>query len=163
MNLMKRNAFTIIVYLALISTIAVMAGDGKTFKHQGWTITLPGNWNGDAEAGLFWPGKGGLEMGRPATSLHCGGFPLMPGTKFEDRVKTHINAEPQDRKDVTVEGLKGFTCTWESQGKKHFGMFLEEVVGGGMSIINFFDCQSPADVFAEDKSDFEQIINNVKK
>jgi hypothetical protein len=164
----SKHVFILTVLVAGLSCAVVFAGDTKAeksnvFTFQGWTITLPGDWNGDAEAGVCWPGEGSIDMGRPPVSLHCGGIPVMPGTTFEDRIKSHINGEPKDRQKVTVEGLIGFTCTWSSQGNKHTGMFLEEVIGGGMKIIHFFDCQAPEAKFDGFKEVFGQIIKTVKK
>jgi len=130
---------------------------------QGWSIAFPSNWNGDEDAGVWWPGEGNMNMGRPPVSVHRGGIPLMPNTAFEDRVKTHIHGEPMERKNVSVSGLSGFSCSWEFQGNKHLGIFLEEKVGSGVGVIHFVDCQAPMGEFDENKDDFEKIITSLKK
>jgi len=137
--------------------------DWKTHKCQGWSLSFPNTWSGDQDAGLWWPGEGGIEMGRPALSVHCGGIPLMPGTGFEDRVKSHIHGEPMERKNVSVSGISGFVCSWEFTGNKHLGIFLEEKVGSGVSVIHFVDCQAPLSDFDIHKSDFEKIITSLNK
>lgn len=143
--------------------IPAIPADWKTFQCQGLSISFPGNWNGDADAGVWWPGEGNLNTGRPALSVHCGGIPLMPNTDFEDRVISHINGEPRERKNVSVSGFSGFKCSWEFMGKKHLGLFLEEKIGGGMGVIHFVDCQAPGGVFDQHKGDFEKIVACIKK
>ena len=129
------------------SQISTTPADWKTVQFQGWSLSLPGNYSGDADAGVWWPGEGNLDMGRPALSVHCGGIPLMPNADFEDRVISHINGEPQERKKVMVSGFSGFKCSWEVMGKKHLGLFLEEKLGGGMAVIHFVDCHAPSNDF----------------
>ena len=87
----------------------------------------------------------------------------MPDTNFEDRVISHINAAPRERKNVSVSGFSGFKCSWEARGKKHLGLFLEEKMGGGMGIIHFVDCQAPGSDFDQHKGDFQKIIGSLKK
>ena len=135
----------------------------KTFQFQGWSISFPSNWSGDADAGVWWPGEGSLNMGRPALSVHCGGIPLMPNTAFKDRVISHINGEPRERQNVSVSGFSGFKCSWEFMGKKHLGLFLEEKIGGGIGVIHFVDCQAPSSDFDQHKGDFEKIVAYIKK
>lgn len=135
----------------------------QTFQVQGWSISFPGNWRFDANAGIGWPGESDLNMGRPVLSVHCGGMPLMPNTNFEDRVISHINAAPRERKNVSISGFSGFKCSWEARGKKHLGLFLEEKMGGGMGIIHFVDCQAPGSDFDQHKGDFQKIIGSLKK
>ena len=135
----------------------------KTYQLDGWSISFPGNWNGDIDAGLWWPGEGNLNMGRPAISVHCGGMPLMPNRDFEDRVVSHIRGKPQEIKNVTVFGFSGFKCSWEAKGKKHIGLFLEEKIGGGVGVIHFVDCQAPSSEFDQHKEDFEKIISGLIK
>jgi hypothetical protein len=94
--------------------------------------------------------------------IACGGGGISDAN-FEDRIKSHIHGEPMERTDVTVSGLSGFTCSWEFQGNKHLGIFLEEKVGSGMSVINFVDCQAPGSDFENHKADFEKIIASLKK
>lgn len=142
---------------------STIPADWKTHQCQAWSISFPSNWSGDEDAGLWWPGEGGLEMGRPALSVHCGGIPLMPGTGFEDRIKSHIHGEPMDRKNVSVSDFSGFICSWEFMGKKHLGIFLEEKVGSGVSVIHFVDCQAPTSDFDNHKADFEKIIASLNK
>ncbi|MCP3933683.1 MAG: hypothetical protein GY705_31845 [Bacteroidetes bacterium] len=137
--------------------------DWKTYSFQGWSLSFPGNWNGDEEAGVWWPGEGSLDMGRPALSVHCGGIPLMPNTKFEDRVLSHINSEPVEKQDLSVSGFSGFKCSWEFMGNKHIGLFLEEKVGGGMSVIHFLDCQAPSGDYDQYEGDFEKILTYFSK
>lgn len=143
--------------------ISVIPADWKTYQLDGWSISFPSNWNGDIDAGVWWPGEGNLNMGRPATSVHCGGMPLMPNRDFEDRVISHIKGDPQERKNVSVSGFSGFKCSWEFRGKKHIGIFLEEKIGGGMGVIHFVDCQAPSSEFDQHKEDFEKIISFLKK
>lgn len=135
----------------------------KASKFQGLSVAFPNNWNGDEDAGVWWPGEGSMDMGRPPLSVHRGSIPVMPGTDFETRVKSHINGEPQERKDVKVSGMGGFICTWEFQQYKHRGIFLQEKISGGMSMIHFVDCQAPTADFENNKSDFEKIIGSLKK
>ena len=90
-------------------------------------------------------------------------IPLMPNQDFEDRVKSHINGTPQEKQSLTVSGVSGFKCSWESMGKRHRGIFLDEKMGGGMSVIHFVDCQAPAGNFTQYKDVFEKIIDSVKK
>jgi len=142
---------------------AVYAEKGKTITAGPWSITLPADWNGDADANVYWPGKGSLDRGLPPVSLHCGGIPVMPGTSFEERVKRHIGTEPQDRSDVTIKDFSGFTCNWEHHGKKHAGLFLHKKIGSGMVVIRFFDCRAPAAEFAQYKDVFASILKSVKK
>ncbi len=87
----------------------------------------------------------------------------MPTTDFEDRVISHINGDPQERKNVSVSGFSGFKCSWEFMGKKHLGLFLEEKIGGGMAVIHFVDCQAPSSDFDQHKVDFEKIVAYIKK
>ena len=143
--------------------ISAIPTDWKTIQFQGWSISLPGNWNGNADAGVWWPGEGNLDMGRPALSVHCGGIPLMPNTDFEDRIISHINGEPQERKKVSVSGFSGFTCSWEFMGNKHLGIFLEEKIVEGVGVIHFVDCQAPSSDFDRHKGDFEKIVAYMKK
>jgi len=164
-SLTKLNRFTLVTVLLLAGLVCngVFAGETKIATFRGWTIILPDGWNGDDNVGIYWQGEGSLAMGRPALSIHMGGIPLMPDASFEDKVKKHANGELVDKKEITVEGLTGFTCYWESQGKKHFGIYLEEKLGGGVGVIHFVDCQAPAKQFAEFKEAFEATIKTVKK
>jgi hypothetical protein len=135
----------------------------KTYQCQPWSISFPSNWNGDEEAGIWWPGEGNLDMGRPAINVHCGGTPLMPNRDFEDRVVSFIRGEPQERQNVSVSGLSGFTCSWEIKDKRHLGIFLEEKIGAGMGVVHFVDCQAPRIDFDQYKGDFEKILASLKK
>jgi hypothetical protein len=135
----------------------------KKVKYEGWSISFPSNWNGAEDGGVWWPGEGSMRMGRPALSVHCGAIPLMPNQNFEDRIKSHIGGTPQNRQNVSTSGMKGFICNWERHEKKHLGHFLEEKIGGTMSMIHFVDCQAPASDFDKYKADFEKIINSTKK
>ena len=135
----------------------------KTYQCKPWSISFPSNWNGDEEAGIWWPGVGNLDMGRPAISVHCGGTPLMPNRDFEDRIVSFIRGEPQERQNVSVSGLSGFTCSWEIRDKKHLGIFLEEKIGAGMGVVHFVDCQAPSSDFDQYKKDFEKILASLKK
>ncbi len=143
--------------------ISAIPANWKTFQFQGWSISFPGDWSGDANAGIWWPGEGSLNRGRPVLSVHCGGIPLMPNTNFEDRVSSHIRGEPQERKNVSVSGFSGFKCSWKFMGKKHLGLFLEEKIGGGVGVIHFVDCQAPSSNFDQHKGDFEKIVAYIKK
>ena len=136
--------------------------DWKTYQCQPWSISFPNNWNGDEEAGMWWPGEGNLDMGRPAISVHCGGTPLMPNRDFEDRVVSFIRGEPQERQNVTVSGLSGFTCYWEIRDAKHLGIFLEEKIGAGMGVVHFVDCQAPSSDFDQYKKDFKKILASLR-
>jgi hypothetical protein len=53
-------------------------------------------------------------------------------------------------------------CSWEFQGNKHLGLFLEEKIGG-MSVIHFVDCQAPGSDFDKHKETFEKIISSFNK
>jgi len=131
----------------------------KTYQFQDWIISLPQNWNGDEDAGVWWPDKGNLQMGRPVLSVHTGGIPLMPNTNFEERVKQHLNANPQQRQNVTVSGISGFKCTWAFMDKEHSAIFLNEKIGGGIGVIHFVDCQAPKNDFSKYKETFEKILS----
>ncbi len=47
------------------SQISAIPKDWKTFQFEGWSTSFPDNWNGDVDAGVWWPGEGNLNMGRP--------------------------------------------------------------------------------------------------
>jgi len=143
--------------------MSVTQAGWKNFQCDEWSISFPDNWSEDGDTGIYSPGEGNLDMGRPHLSVHCGGIPLMPNVDFVDRVISHINAEPQERKNVSVSGFSGFMCSWEFMERKHLGLFLEEKVGGGMGVIHFFDCQAPSSDFDQHKGDFEKIIASIKK
>jgi len=145
-----------------IGACAVLADEMKTATFNDWTVELPAGWSGDDEMGLYWPGEIEQFMGRPPVSLHMGGIPVMSEITFEERVTQHVNAKPIDKKDATVEGLKGFTCIWEVNGKKHYGMFLEENVGGAMRLIYFFEFQAPIADYPEFEEVFEKAVATAK-
>ncbi|MFC2155177.1 hypothetical protein ACFLRB_01630 [Acidobacteriota bacterium] len=159
----KKINFTIVLILMICClSLFIFSSETqkgwKTYKVDKWSISFPGNWNSDEKAGVWWPGEGNLNMGRPAISVHIGGMPLLPGRSFDERVKSRMNAEPKDKKKVTVCGLSGFRCNWEFNKIKHLGIFIEEKIGGGMSVIRFVDCQAPVNVYAKHQADFENII-----
>ena len=128
-----------------------------------WTISFPESWNGDPDTDIWEPGEVGPFMGRPDVSFVSGGIPVMPPATFDDRVKTRMGGEALESTKVTVAGFSGVKCTWEQMGKKHRGIFLEEKVGAGMVVVNFFDCQAPVDEFDQYKADFEKILDSVRK
>ena len=135
----------------------------KTVKYEAWSISFPDNWNGDPDRGLWEPGEVGPFMGRPDVSVHLGGMPVMPPESFDDRIKSRINGEPQDKVDVKISDLSGIKCSWEQMGKKHRGIFLEEKIAEGMIVIHFFDCQAPTAEFDQYKDDFEKILDSIKQ
>jgi hypothetical protein len=135
----------------------------KTYKFEGWSISFPSNWGGDEDKGVWWPGEGSMDRGRPALSVHTGGTPLMPNRSFEDKVRSHMNSEPLTKEAFSSSGFSGLKCTWESYGKKYLGVFLEEKVGGGVSIIHFVNCQAPAADFNQYKDDFEKIVSTFSR
>lgn len=135
----------------------------QTARHEEWTVSFPPDWNVDPDTGIWQPGEVGPFRGRPAISVFMGGIPVMAPADFEERIKTRNNGEPQERVDVSVAGFSGFKCSWENQGKKYRGLFLEEKIAGGMIVIHFFDCQAPADVFEQYQADFEKILDSVRK
>jgi len=162
---MKKIMIPAIITIMMIglSGGAVMGKEMTTATFNDWTIELPDGWSGDDAMGLYWQGEIEQFRGRPDTSIHMGGIPVMTDIAFEDRVKQHINSEFTDKTDVTVEGIKGFTCIWENQGKKHYGMFLEEDVGGTMRVIHFFDCRAPVDSFDGLKDAFVKAVGTAGK
>ena len=161
----KRINFTM-VFVLMICCISLLVYSSaekkgwKTYKIGKGSISFPENWKGDVDAGVWWPGKENLGMGRPAISVHIGMTPLMMSRTFEDRAKSHMNAEPKDKKKVTVCGFSGFICTWEFNKHKHMGLYLEEKSGSGMGIMHFIDCQAPVDVYETHQADFENIITS---
>jgi len=135
----------------------------QTVDINDWKISLPPDWNEIPRADIWQPGEIGPFQGRPPLSFHSGGIPVMPPADFEKRVKVFTGGDFQERVDVTVAGMSGFKCTWEQMGKKHRGLFLEEKVGGGMIVVNLFDCQAPADEFDQNTGIFEKILDSVHK
>jgi len=134
----------------------------QTARHEEWSVSFPGDWNSDPDTGIWQPGEVGPFMGRPDVSVFMGGIPVMPPANFEERVKTHINADPQESVKVSIAGFSGIKCSWEQMGKKHQGIFLEEKIGAGMIVIHFFDCQAPSAEFDQYKADFEKILASVR-
>jgi len=132
-------------------------------RHEEWSVSFPEDWNSDPDTGIWQPGEVGPFMGRPAVSVHMGGIPVMPPADFEERVKSHISGDPQERDKISIAGFPGIKCSWEHMGKKHRGIFLEEKVGAGMIMIHFSDCQAPAAEFDQYKADFEKILDSIGK
>ena len=160
----KLFCYTMVVLMIIGAGFSVVtAKEMKTATFNGWTVELPPGWSGDHEMGLYWPGEITQFMGRPPVSLHMGGIPVMGDTAFEERVAIHTRMEPTDKKDVTVEGLKGFTCKWDVNGKTHYGMFLEENVGGVMRTIHFFEFQAPVKEFPNYEQAFIKSVATAKK
>ncbi len=135
--------------------------DGQTASLEKFTFTVPNNWKGDKEALVWCPATEARTVPLPPVSLHCGGMPVMPGASVDDRIKNHIGTEPLQKKDVTLCGLKGFTCRWEFNGYKNLGLFLDEKVGS-MSVVHFFKCRAPAASFDAHAETFKQIIGSIK-
>jgi len=156
------NAMIIVLIICLSVSIA-FAVEMKTATFNDWTMELPSGWSGDDDKGIYWPGEIETFMGRPPVSIHMGGIPVMSKIAFEERVKQHIDCDFTDKKEVTVEGQKGFTCNWEKSGEKHYGMFLEKSVGGVMRIISFFDCQAPVAQFADLEKSFITAVKTAKE
>ncbi len=132
----------------------------KTYEFDGWSISFPADWGGNENAGVWWPGEGSMDRGRPALSVHTGGTPLMPNMAFEDKVNSHMNAEPLTKEKFSSSGFSGLKCTWASPyGKKYLGVFVEEKVGGGVSVVHFVNCQAPVADFDKYKDVFEKIVS----
>lgn len=162
MNRARFTAVAAVIFMGICLTPA-MGKEMKTATFNDWTMELPDGWGGDDDMGLYWQGEIEQFMGRPDVSIHMGGIPVMSDIGFEERVQQHINCEFTDKKDVTVEGIKGFTCSWITQGKEHYGMFLEESIGGVMRTIHFFDCQAPVGPFDKLKDAFVKTVGTAKK
>lgn len=160
---MKKNVWYAVIMILIVGLSSVAADEMKIATFNDWTIELPGGWNGDNEMGLYWEGEIAQFMGRPKVSIHLGAIPVLGKIAFAERVKQHIGCDFTKVADVTVEGIKGFTCTWEHHGKKHYGMFLEEDVSGMMRVINFFDCQAPVDKYPELEKSFISAVKTAKK
>lgn len=129
------------------------------------SISIPEDWGGDAEAQVWWPGTGDMSLGRPDVSLHCGGMPFMPGQSFEDKVQNFTGATPLAQENVTVDGMSGFKCVWESGGStvfKHMGIFLEEKISGGIGVAHFADCRAPIGVYENHSAAFEKIVDSFR-
>jgi hypothetical protein len=135
----------------------------QTVQIGDWNISFPADWNGDPDTDIWQPGEVGTFMGRPALSFFSGGIPVPPPGTFDERVKTRIGGEPQETVKITVSGLSGIKCSWEENGKKHRGIFLEEKIGSVMIVINFFDCQAPVADFGQYQADFEKILASIDK
>lgn len=142
-------------------TPAVEAG-WKTHRLGNGSISIPGDWGGNTEARVWWPGKADLNRGIPALHVQCGGMPLTPTQSFDDRLKSYLGTEPILKEKVNISGLSGFKCVWEKLGKKYMGIFLEEKIGGGVGVIHFVKCQAPTDVYDEHAAAFEKIINRFR-
>jgi hypothetical protein len=134
----------------------------KTHRLKNCSISLPGDWGGNVESQVWWPGKADLNRGIPALHVHCGGMPLTPSQSFDDRLKSYLGTEPILKEKVNISGLSGLKCVWEKLGNKHMGIFLEEKIGGGVAVIHFVKCQAPTDVYDEHAADFEKIINSFR-
>jgi hypothetical protein len=130
----------------------------KTYEFEDWSLSFPASWNGEEEVGIWWPGEGNMDMGRPPISVHSGGTPLMANSSFEDKVKSHMNGEALTKEKFSTSGFSGLKCTWENYGKKYLGVFVEEKIGSGVSVVHFVNCQAPAAEFEKYKGDFEKIV-----
>ena len=142
--------------------ISAIPAGWKTFQVDECSISIPGSWGGDEDANIWWPGEGNLDMGKPDICVHCGSSPIMPDTKFDDKVNFLFTREQQERKNVSVSGCSGYTCSWEYMGTEHLGLFLEENVDGGIGLLHFVDCQAPVSDFDEYREVFEKIIGSFK-
>jgi hypothetical protein len=130
----------------------------KTYQFEDWSLSFPADWGGDENVGIWWPGEGNMDRGRPPVSVHTGGSPLMANRTFEDKVKSHMSAEALTKEKFSSSGYSGLKCTWEKYGKKYLGVFVEEKIGSGVSIMHFVNCQAPDGEFDKYKGDFEKIV-----
>jgi hypothetical protein len=122
-----------------------------------FTFAVPGDWNGDPDAGVWWPGEGSLAMGRPAISLHTGGIPMLQGASFEDRIANHTNNTLENRKDYTVGGMQAVSGSWTLGGKKYVGVLIKEEISADVAIAHFLNCRAPAADFPA----YEQVFNDI--
>jgi hypothetical protein len=129
-----------------------------TAEFNDCTYAVPPDWNGDADAGVWWPGEGSVEMGRPPVSLHTGGIPLVGGASFEDRINTRMGGDPETRTDHTVAGMNAVTCTWTAHQRRYIGIFVKEEVSPGVAIAHFLDCRAPESEFENYEEVFTKII-----
>ncbi len=131
----------------------------------GWTaaefndcsFAVPGDWNGDADAGVWWPGEGSMAMGRPATSLHTGGMPMLQGASFEDRIANRTNNALENRRDFTVAGMQAVSGNWTIRDKKYVGVFIKEEISADVAVAHFLDCRAPVADFPA----YEEVFNNI--
>ena len=59
----------------------------KQAVYENYTFSLPEDWKGDGDTGIWCPDDQDLDMGRPNVSLHIGATPVMPGSGIEDGLK----------------------------------------------------------------------------
>lgn len=129
-------------------------------SYENYTFSLPGNWKGDTKIGIWCPGDLNLDMGRPSVSLHIGATPVMPGSNVEDGLKRYYGIAPTDTGNETRTcGMDGSYVEVTNNGFKHMGLILVE--GKGIKILNFFDCQAPADSFDGELETFKKILDTV--
>ena len=141
---------------------SVVLTDGQIVSLEQFIFVIPKDWKGNEETQVWCPATEDMNIPLPPVSLYCGGIPMMPGTTMDDKIEAHIGTEPLQKRHVTICGYKGFVCQWESYKYKHLGLFLEEKIGGGMSVISFFICQAPTTSFDTHAETFKQIIGSVK-
>jgi len=125
-----------------------------------YLFSIPKSWKKDMDLGIWCPGDQNLNMGRPNVSLHCGGMPVMPGSKVESRLEFYYGVVPTTLEEIEKCGMKGMFVEATSRGRKHLGLILVEEIGA-MKIINFFDCQAPVDDFDSRLETFEKILKSV--
>ena len=134
---------------------------GRRAAYENCTFTLPGDWQGDEDTGIWCPGNQNLDMGRPGVSLHCGGIPVMTGSTVEDRLKFYYGAVPATVKKFKKCGMNARYVDVTARGYRHLGLILEEKTGP-MMVLNFFDCQAPEGEFNRYQSIFKGILNSVQ-
>jgi len=125
-------------------------------------IAIPKDWKGDKKTDVWGPPTEDFNRPRPQNSLFMGDMPVMPGTTIEEQIKNRFGGEPENKKDVEMCGLKGFTCEWVNVKYRHIGIFLGEETGAGINVYTFIELQSLVDDFESHRELYEKILSTVE-
>ena len=128
-------------------------------SYENYRFSLPKDWKGDGDTGIWCPGDQNLDMGRPKLSMHIGAIPVMPGSTVADKLNFYYGGAPTTTGEIKKCGMSGKFVKVTIHGLKHLGLILED--NAGMKIVNFFDCQAPADKFDQYQETFKKILNSV--
>jgi len=146
------------------STVAENPPGWKQVAYDDFLFSVPADWKEERGTGVWFPGTESFAMGMPDISLQCGAMPIMPGQTVDGQIKALLHGgDPTSKKAVTRRGMNGHVREAQDDfGLRHIALTLEEKAGGGMTVVNFFNCRVPAAQYDKYEEVFRRILDSVR-
>lgn len=139
-------------------------GDWKEAYYEEFIFMIPQDWKEDSDAGVWFPPSENFDMGLPDISLQCGDMPVMPGQSVDVQIKELLlGSDPTVKTPVNKCDIPGHIREAQDEfGLRHIALTLEEMAGGDMIMVHFFNCRVPAARYDQYAEIFRKILDSVR-